>query len=247
MTAPAVAGVNSGGETTATTTHTVTFDSSPSSGDLLVIRAVVDWDTASSVTGPSGFTELYNATHSGGNVHTCVWYKQADGTEGASITYSTDANEESRYSVWRITGHENPSTQAPELQAADSPSNNANPDPPSITPTGGSKDYLILAGFGADTGNLTVSVWPYANNNISQSGSNTSNGVTLGDCNDAITAATINPGTFTINVNRPWTAHTVAVHPAGAGPSGRIMGKLAGDAGLAGCGGLAGIGGGLAG
>lgn len=215
MAAPVVAGVASGGELTAVTTHTVTFDTSPSSGDLLIIRAVVDSNPT--VTGPSGFSEIKNAAHSGSAFTTAVWYKESDGTEGTSVTFSTSAGEESRHSVWRITGHEDPGTQAPEIASFDSTANSTTPDPPSISPTGGSKDYLILAGYGSDTGNQTVSVWPYVDNNISESGSNTGNGVTLGDCSDEITSATINPGTFTSSVSRPWTAHTIAIHPAAAG------------------------------
>lgn len=218
MTFPAVATTSNGstnGSGANTTSHTLNYPSGVASGDLVVAHAV--FDASPSVTWASGWNSLYSAAHSGSSIGNEVHWREADGTEGASITVTTGASEADSWEMFRVTGAEDPDTQAPELAAFDSTSDSTTPDPPSLTPTGGAKDYLWLVFAGNDTGNQSYSVFPYASNNIDEGGGNTGNDVSTGACSTTSNAASLNPGTFTIGASRPSTAITLAVHPVGAG------------------------------
>ena len=91
----------------------------------------------------------------------------------------------------------------------------SNPNPPNLTPTGGSRPYLWVAAYGmgvnGESGGLTG--WP-ANFTLSQLHPEDGN-----DCHGAaagyvLEAASLNPATYTTDVgDRSWVAATVAVYP----------------------------------
>ena len=86
------------------------------------------------------------------------------------------------------------------------------PNPPSLTPTGGSKDYLWLAVEGNDS-SKSVSSYPTNYTN----GLNRGNfSVYIGSAQRALTASSENPGNFTLSGTDGWVACTVGIHPTGA-------------------------------
>ena len=125
--------------------------------------------------------------------------------------------------AWRITGAENPATQAPrgwdDCRGRRTVANTCNPG--SVTPTGGSKDYLFIVMGGADqeVGAFTASPTNYSAITAANSGTGgaAATNCIIGGASRQLTAASEDPGVFThaaaVTGN---TGITVAVHPAAA-------------------------------
>lgn len=217
MVAPVVESSSSGhtGNNTNATTHTPSYPSGIASGDLCFLFLIMDNSGGSGDITISDFTATDERDYSSGAFRGYVGYREIDGGEGATFTVTTTNSEHCSWALFRISGHEDPGTQAPEFQVTDSGGNLTDHDCPAITPTGGSKDYLILTGCLVDTGNTAITGWPYTNNQIDDGGNTTGNDTTIGASNDAVTAATIDPGSFTSSLSRPSLTYTVAIHPSG--------------------------------
>lgn len=193
-----------------TDTHTVSLPSNISSGNLLIVNFAVDSENFDPVVSwPSGWTEIHDRFNN--EVHLSVAYRQADGTEGSTITVETVAEERSAHTSYRITGHEDPAIQEPEVSTGAN-ARSANPDPDSLTPTGGSKDYLWIAVQCNDTPNTTDAFPTNYSNGISVQGSDPDS-VSIGSAERELTASVEDPEVFTISTSDRWEAATIAVHP----------------------------------
>jgi hypothetical protein len=191
---------------------TVTLSGTPANGNLYIIflQAGSTTTTWTQTAGTTGWSELYDTN--GGS----VWYKQI-ATNEPNPTFSLSVSENSGYSVLQITGHENPSTQAPQVSIAAVHNNSSSPNPPSLTPTGGAKDYLWLAVSGNTDGRRTVNSGPtnYSNlNSFTTSGG--PSGASGATAERSINASSEDPGAFTLSGNSPWEARTIAIHPQSA-------------------------------
>jgi len=239
MTTPVVESVASSNEGSNVTTHTVTMPSGVVSGDLLVALLAVD---GTPVITFSGWTQLWDDSQ-GTAVQGAGYYRVSDGTEGADETFTTDASQQSAHVVLRISG-DNGVPEAP----ASAGGNNSSPNPPAVTPAGGSDDYLYIAVAAHDDGTVTVTGFPTGyDDNQTNSRAATAGGVGVGVATkDTIASTTDNPDDFTLSAGRNWRTNTVAITPSAA-VGGRIMSSLVNSGGLAGAGGIAGKGGGLAG
>jgi len=195
------------------TTITVTLSGTPASGDLYVImlQSQVNTVTWSQDTGTSGWVELADSNGQ------AIYYKQI-GTSEPDPVFLQSTNTRSGYSVMQITGHEDPATQAPEV-ATQATGTSSNPNPPAITPTGGSKDYLFIVTGGNNDARRSYTGAPtnYANLNAFNTGGGP-NGGAGATAERQLTASTEDPGTFTMDGSATWFANTIAVHPAAAGP-----------------------------
>lgn len=227
MASPVVAARNESATTTAATSHVVSLPASIASGNLLFI-----WiGFADNVTGgaPSGWTKLgldepTNTTSSSG-----TWfYRQADGSEGGSATVTSGAvSTRSAHLSWRITGHADPATQAPQI-ANGSAGTSASPQSNAISPTGGSKDYLFFTAFVQDGEEADDDTWTTATptnyGNLVQKTCGVAGGVStnvqVAAADRQNTTATETPGTFTTAQSLAWGAVTVAVHPGAAAAPG---------------------------
>ena len=194
------------------TTLTVTLTGTPASGDLYIVflQSKSNGNTWTQNTGTTGWTEMYDTNGQS------VWYKQI-GTSEPNPTFLQSSSARAGYSILQITGHENPTTQAPEV-SAEATQTTTTPDPPSITPTGGSKDYLFIAFAGTiTTSNNTFTAAPtnYANLNIFNTGAGP-NGNVGATAERQLTASSEDPGTFTLGGSQTWYARTIAVHPVSA-------------------------------
>ena len=188
--------------------HTVSLPTGIGVDDLLVvIFATAD----TTVTFPAGWTSIFNLRDVGRDKRTVVYYRRADGTEGSSITVTTSTSKQSGHNAYRITGWEDPSTQAPEVSTGATGAD-ANPNPDSLTPTGGAKDYLWIA-FSSTEGNTTAIPTSYTDELDSTGTANRR----ASSARRELNATSEDPGTFT-NEFTGWTAGTVAIHP-GALPS----------------------------
>ncbi|KKN20429.1 hypothetical protein LCGC14_0935660 [marine sediment metagenome] len=208
---PVIEGSNSSRETGIPTEHTVALPAGIVSGELLLVFFSTASGTSNAVTWPSGWTEYFEVNQ-GTNAKLNGAYRQADGTEGASITVTTSLGRRSAHSSYRISGAEDPATQVPESSTATGLSTDG--DPPSLTPTGGSKDYLWFAAIGISADDSAMGAPTNYANLLNQATANPS----LGSADRSLNAASEDPGTFT-SINASWAVATVAVHPSGAPPA----------------------------
>lgn len=200
--------------TTAATSFSIALNS-PSAGTLLLVCMRVTADPGTVTF--TGYTPLVSDASDASDDQTMIFYRWADGTEGVNDTLTTVNSVKLTAFAYKITGAENPATQAPENSTVAvgtvSPA-----DPGTVTPTGGSKDYLFIAFAGCD-GEGEVFTAP-ANYSGSSSSSTGTGGAVATNCvinvsNRQLTAASENPGTMAISTApaNGWTAFTVAVHP----------------------------------
>ena len=121
----------------------------------------------------------------------------------------------------RITGHEDPATQAPERSVVSTGTSTA-PNPSSVAPTGGAKDYLFIATGSAGDGRASFDslMVNYTDLTVFAT-AGAANGCSAGTAERQFNTSSENPGTFTIGRNVLWSAHTVAIHPVSAAVVGR--------------------------
>lgn len=214
MASPAVQTTAEGAVTTASTTHTITFPSGSSSGDLIVVffAFAVESPTAWS----DGFTTLDTLDNE------VIVYKQIDGSEGGNVS-PTIGNTKSSWIVYRISGHANPATQAPEYVATGQ--NTTTPNPLLLTPTGGTKDYLFIqalvyiAAEEADDDTWANSA-PSGYSGLLQKTSGTGGAATtnsyVATAHRAATVSSEDAGTWSVDVANPVAIYSVVIHPAAA-------------------------------
>lgn len=187
-----------------------------SSGDRLIayssIRNVATWSTI-----PTGFTQLKLQAGGGSVGDLSVFEKIADGTEGGTTkTWVSSTGTTAAWQVMRVTGAH--ASTASEVASTNGDATSANP--PILTPTGGSNDYLFIAlasnAATGDTTGFTAAPTNYTGllSNGASSGGSTAN---IASATRQLTATSDDPGTFTPSSNRFWAAATVAVYPAAGG------------------------------
>lgn len=210
MAFPVVETTATSGEGANTTSHTVTLPSGIVSGDLIVLCfACDDLGGAIAVSWPAGYNEIFDTSSQG--THLSVAWRLADGGEGANITVTTNNSETSSHACYRISGQRGVSP--PVEVSAGATGSSVSPNPDSLTPTGGAKDYLWIAAHGHD-GNLRTTTGIGANYSSKVSTEvGTLGGCGVGCAQRDLNAASEDPGVFTISVSDGWVAATVVVHP----------------------------------
>jgi len=200
------------------TSMAVSMPASIASGDRLIatvsVRNAGTWPTI-----PSGWTQLALQAGGGGSVGaTTVFEKIAAGTEsGTTPTWVASTGTTAVWQVIRITGAH--ASTASEATTASGDATAA--DPPSITPSGGANDYLIIAVAGhAAVSAAAFTAGPSGYSGFLNSGASSGgSAVSIATATKQLSAATTeNPGAFTAGgSNRFWAAVTVAVYPAAGG------------------------------
>jgi hypothetical protein len=143
----------------------------------------------------------------------------AAGTEDGTTITITHGNGKIAIATMAIAGTSDPAVQAPEASTV-AIGSSINPNPTTCTPTGGAKDYMWIW-FGSWEGESTLSKTPATNYSDGPDISTGTSGITSTNCQlktgtRALNAASEDAGTITIS-SSPWTAWTIAVHPAGGG------------------------------
>ncbi len=215
MAFPTVANTNTTNGTGATANAAVNLPASIKAGQLLI---VLHRCSAAGAHGyPAGWNELFDDASDGStNQTSCAWRK-ADGSEGATITV-TQTSSKFASLAYAIDGAESPTVQPPEFATLVTGSSTI-PDPGTVTPTGGSKDYLFLW-MGGWEGEQTSPPASQPTNYTNPIGADSGTaGVVTTNCRVASarrtnTATSENPGTWTISVTDDWTATVIAVHPS---------------------------------
>jgi hypothetical protein len=153
--APAIAGVSGGNGTTDTNSHTAPLPASISSGDLLIMVAC--WDGNPTVTWPAGWTSLAASAAASNAARLEIRYRVADGSEGASITIGTSANEMFACTGLKITGYQG----TPEASSGATGTSTGPGFAEALSPSWGVSDetlWLMCAGY--DQGQRYVSAIP---------------------------------------------------------------------------------------
>jgi hypothetical protein len=213
LTFAVVEATNTSFENSAQTTHNISLPAGVSSGDLLIAVLSLDGNNADS-TWPSGadlWTEQLDLASSGNRLS--IAYRNADGTEGATVDVTTDNSRKSSHMTFRISGH---AVQAPDITAGATGSG-ANPNPDSLTPAGGAADIVWLAICGTDH-EWDFTGWPtdYSNNQLEVNSSSGSFGSSAAAATRNLNTTTQDPGTFTHDGSDQWVACTMAVYPSAA-------------------------------
>ncbi len=210
---PVVAAENGGNNTTESTEHTVNLPSDISVGDLLLVFFVSD--AGITITFPEGWTQLFQTT----NIYVKVgaWYRIAEGGEGATITVTTSTSEMTAHTSYRITGY----SGTPEV-GTPATGLDANPDPPSLTPSWGAKDTLWFAVQGNDDKDI-VSAYPTDYTDGRNDYANAAGGCGVGSARRELNAESENPLPFTISASEQWVTNTVAIQPSVAAPGKPVL------------------------
>ena len=217
MAFPQVAAVNGGNNPFTTTNHTVNLPAGIEAGDLLLVFFASYG--APTITFPEGWTHLFQAA-SGVYVKFGVWYRVADGEEGATIIVTTSSTERTAHTSYRITGYSGtPEVGTPAIGFS------YYPDPSSLTPSWEAKDTLWFASCGYHS-NRTVTAYPTNYTNGRNDYANDLYGCGVGTARRELNAVSEDPSTFTIDLSYPWVANTVAIQPAAA--AGRSWGCIIG-------------------
>ena len=207
---PQVGATNTSFDGSAVTNHTINLPASISAGDLLIV--VFGQTAASNIPGfPGGWTRMAFSTAD--NIGACWAYRYADGLEGATITVTTGAACQAAHWSSRITAHD--LTQAPESQSFWDGAATGHPNPPTVLPTGGAKDYLVIVAAVQDSG-VVCSAAPASFGNLQTVSSGGTANVSCGVSVARRLVNTSNPGAgdFTAAATTDsWRANTIVVHP----------------------------------
>ncbi len=218
MASPSVrSSINTDGGT-ATATPVVSLPATVRAGDTLwvVFRSAV----AGAVGWPAGWNELTDeSTDADDDQQSCAW-KKADGSEsGTTITLSA-GNGKFAAGAWAIQDAADPTLRAPELSTVATGSTPTQANATTVTPTGGSKDYLFLTFVGVG-GEPTVPPTYPTNYTLGQvsatsgtAAATTTNCCVAGAARQA-TASSEDAGAWSYaGTFASWTAYTAAFHPA---------------------------------
>ncbi|MGH2375030.1 MAG: hypothetical protein ACRDIC_16385, partial [bacterium] len=188
------------------------------------------------MTWPTGYTQFFAQDNTGGVLGVKGAYHLEDGTEGTTFILGLSAAEKGACIVYQVSGAETPATQVPEATTA-SAGATLDPDCPAITPTGGSKDYLFIAGVCTNGEEADDDTWgntsptnyspsPPRQKTSGIAGTPTTN-CCLETAERALTAATEDPGIFNNDQSLAYASFTIAVHPAGGAiPSASGVGRV---------------------
>lgn len=212
------------------TSLTVTLPATVAVGDLLCVWIGVDGDVTSSISSAptdstsDAWTRLAAALSVTPSVpHTgAFYYKVADGDEdGGSLTVSWTGTQNTSAVSWVVDSD----LAAPDAGTTVAPdSNNASSDPPTVTPAGGSDDYLYMVLIHSDQGDYSTSTQP-SGYTFTTGTHDASTGTASGDSRVAVafkqtTASTSDdPGTWTGLTSTRHAVNTLAFAPAGGGGS----------------------------
>lgn len=183
---------------------------------LLLILRSVGADTHST---PTGWTALVlNDAADGSDDTTSIWWRKADGNEGATVTVNGTVSLKFASRSWRFTGVDDPTVNAPQITTAVT-GTSTTPDPGSLTisPAAWLNDYLFvwLGGWeGEQTSPPTGSPTNYSNAVGADSGTA---GAVSGNCRVAGATRRMtspeDPPSWTISASDDWTAWTVGLYP----------------------------------
>lgn len=200
------------------TSMTVNLPASISAGDLLL--AFVEVRNAGTFTKPANWQDLGSQLGGSSVGKLTAFYKIADGTEGATATWTASVGTTAIWQVIKITGWHG--TTPPELASA-SGDYTTNPNPPSLNPTSWDVEdtlWIEVAGNTATAALTTGASANYGNYQLNYASSGGSQ-CSIATADRQLASASEDPAVFTAGANiRYWATFTIAIRPAGeSGPT----------------------------
>jgi poly(3-hydroxybutyrate) depolymerase len=195
-----VAGAETSQHVAATvTSHTVDL---PWGGDghLIAMMTTVTDDPVF----PAGWTQQASVLN--GSVRYVIYSRVVDGTEGNSITVTTASARRSEHNVYRLA-------RAQTLGFSTATGSSTTPDPPSVSPAAGARNYLWLASYGSGRSDFVPTpVAPTDYLHIISGTSDAALGLRAASAWRNLNTATEDPGTFTGHSSAAdWIAATISV------------------------------------
>lgn len=217
MAAPVVAALVETSFSTASLNHNVVLSATIAAGDLLVIQIAVNGQT--SYTTPTGWDShrQINIDDADAFHPWAVFARIADGSEGGTtVNIATEHSTAGAAQAMRITGHAGTLAALESIANSGEVTGSTSFDVPSFSPSWGEADTLWLPLLGAYDDDVAVSGYPpdYTNGVDTVSGAGTNAGVTIASCQRALTAATEDPGAFTLASSENGRTMLLAVEPA---------------------------------
>jgi len=206
---PAVEAITGGNEANVETNHTINMPAGVVAGDLLIVFTSTQGGWPMTFPGGAAWTQLYSTTST--NTLGQAFWKISDGGEGASITATTAGAVRSAHTSYRISGYS--SSDVPEA-VGNVAGNSANPNPPLLTPTWGSRATLWLAGAHYFIGTYDVNAYPANYTDGRNDKTNNAGGAGVGSARRENTTAAEDPGAFTLSTTDTWVASTIGIAPA---------------------------------
>lgn len=199
-----------------TTSHAVSLGPAPSSGTLLVLQFAGRPGSTGALSAPMGWTQ-FNQSAQGTNQQVTWWWRIADGSEGTTVTITSGSSTNvCTAHVYQVAAGVFDPASAPEITTA--AALNQIPDPPSISPSWGSDDVLLVATY-ASRSDATPSTYPLPSGNTYTPGGfggtgGSGNRADIASCWQAQTGSSFNPAAFgaiTQGSNRGMVAQTLAI------------------------------------
>lgn len=160
----------------------------------------------------AGYSEFFSK-NVGGNTRLQAFWRKATGSEGGTVVFTTGGNSRSAHSVLLINAAD-PTVSAP-VGNSGSNGNNTQPDPDSLTPAGGSQDYLWLAICAVGEQNVLTGPAGFSNLNTIQS---TAGRIAVASAELLETNTSKDPGVFQAGASSEWVAGTLAIYPGTVTP-----------------------------
>lgn len=192
-----------------TTSHAITLPGSIVAGELLLCVFSVDGNPTVSVnTGVSGsnWTILGQASNSTIVTGAIVW-KIAEGSD--VLTLTTSASEQSSHITMRISN-------ASGITGTSANGSSTNSNPPSHSPTPGTRDYLWIATRSGDSTTLATDA-PQMFKDLQSLAAAGTGGASSNTAERFYPASSLDPGTF-VSATEQWVSWTLAVAPNVAPP-----------------------------
>jgi hypothetical protein len=188
--------------TTDATSFTATLPTH-AAGDTFVAIISADGTPTISCT---GWNYVYSAAQSS-NVCEYVFVRSAvaAGSSEPNPTFLSSVAQQYAAAIYAIPG-----SSLLNVEATMTSSATTTADPPSFSPSAGTKDYLWIAGVSLNGGASTITAGPSGYSSFSTNGNGDSGGTTIGVAHKATTASSENPGAFA-NALTQWVSATVAV------------------------------------
>lgn len=210
---PVVAGTNTSSRTTQTSgQHVISLPSDIQVGDLLLIFWSDGTNSGTDPLLPNDYTLLYSTESE--NSYFAIWYKIADGTEGATVSTTNSFGERSAHVTYRIAA----GTYIGIPYYNDNTGSSSSPNPPDFNPGQGVEKFLWIASAHANEASNVSSIPNDFENelNIRTSGStsNDDEHAQMVTAQRFLEASSQDPTSFSFSQTVTWASLTLAIQGA---------------------------------
>lgn len=198
---------------TTSASFTVTLPTGVAAGEVLMLfMSLTTTGTVSQTSG--GFTQINTATN-GTAVQGEVWAKIAAGGDANPVFSFSGSSDDVAIIAIRVNSHSVSNVSTDIYKGTAATGTDAAPNPPSLSPSPGSQDYLWIVYHAADDDDDT-SAQPtnYTATHLHCQSANSTSSSETSVADRQLTQSTEDPGTFTIAASEEWVSNTFAIPPS---------------------------------